>query len=261
MAPLIKRLSACSWVNSVLPVLPHVEQSWVADAITRFRPLKAVARDFSGIKGYLIDGTPADCASLAINNLNQGIRPELLISGVNMGTNAGLSFFLCSGTVGAVTQAYLNGVRGVALSCALPSQVYQLWSAHDFEGLKRFEADFERVAEVGVSVVRALFTNAALWKSADYFTVNLPWGVSKQTKLTLTALTKAPYKPLFEPQGELEFKHKFGGFAERLATKSSFPLDFDVLERGEISVTPIVYNLEAALSKEIAAGFGEQKLE
>ena len=70
---------------------------------------------------WSVDGTPADCVKVALRSL-LGFRPDVVLSGVNDGMNAGHD--VCySGTVGAATEAALNGIHTIAFSMGKASAV------------------------------------------------------------------------------------------------------------------------------------------
>ena len=70
---------------------------------------------------WSVDGTPADCVKVALRSL-LGFRPDVVLSGVNDGMNAGHD--VCySGTVGAATYAALNGIHTIAFSMGKASAV------------------------------------------------------------------------------------------------------------------------------------------
>ena len=63
---------------------------------------------------WSVDGTPADCVKVALRSLLP-FRPDVVLSGINDGMNAGLD--VCySGTVGAATEAAMHGVPAIAFS-------------------------------------------------------------------------------------------------------------------------------------------------
>jgi len=253
---LIQELAKRPWCNALKFALPAQEQSWIADAITRFRTLNVTSHSIGSVKGYLVDGTPADCASLVIDHLHQGVKPQFLVSGINMGTNAGLPFFLCSGTVGGSTQAFLNGVPAVALSASIPAEVYKMWIGRDLVNLEKFAADYKRIAEVCLTVVERLVKNQA-WRHADLYSVNVPWTVSQSSPLSFSFLTRGTYKPLFEKVGENQYKHKFNGFSDLDKTPSPnhTKSDFDLVDTNQVSISAIRYNLEAALPQDFLTKF------
>ena len=95
--------------------------------MTRFGTRHVEPLDGFACETYAFSGTPADCANFGIYHVFDGGKPDLVISGINMGSNAGLSFTLSSGTVGAALEANIAGLPGVALSQVLPGQVFRQW--------------------------------------------------------------------------------------------------------------------------------------
>ena len=66
-------------------------------------------------EGIAVSGTPADCVILALRGLMPEFKPDLVISGINFGPNAGQDVFF-SGTVGAAIQAAMYGLPSLAVS-------------------------------------------------------------------------------------------------------------------------------------------------
>jgi len=93
-------------------VAPESEQSGAAHSLTLGRPLRT--RQL-GEKTFSIDGTPTDCVMIALNKLITDRPPDLMLSGVNHGSNLGEDVTY-SGTVAAAMEATLFGVPAIALS-------------------------------------------------------------------------------------------------------------------------------------------------
>jgi 5'-nucleotidase len=102
-----RQLSDDVWV-----VAPEVEQSGAGHSLTLRRPLQV--RRVSP-RRFAVDGTPTDCVLLAVNRLIEGRRPDLVLSGVNRGSNLGEDVTY-SGTIAAAMEATLLGIRAIALS-------------------------------------------------------------------------------------------------------------------------------------------------
>ena len=64
--------------------------------------------------GYKVSGTPVDCVKLALCALVDE-KPDLIVSGVNIGPNTGISV-IYSGTVGAAREGTISGIPSVAAS-------------------------------------------------------------------------------------------------------------------------------------------------
>ncbi len=97
-------------------VAPATEQSGKGAAVTLPRPLTANKRHLSPCEAWSVAGTPADCIHFALKSLLPS-PPDLIVSGINPGSNAG-TFVFSSGTVGGVIEGVLNGVPGIAFSSA-----------------------------------------------------------------------------------------------------------------------------------------------
>lgn len=93
-------------------VAPDVEQSSMGHAITASRPLRYRRTPIGDFEAYRVNGTPADCVALGIHHWKD---VDLVLSGINLGTNLGHSCWH-SGTLAAAKQASLLGLRGAALS-------------------------------------------------------------------------------------------------------------------------------------------------
>lgn len=102
-------------LDDVIIVAPETEQSAMGHAITLTQPLKVRKVEEGGeFIGYAVNGTPADCAKLAIAVLLDE-PPTLVVSGINLGGNLGVCA-LYSGTVSAATEAMIMGVPSIAVS-------------------------------------------------------------------------------------------------------------------------------------------------
>ncbi len=96
-------------------IAPDSERSSVGHGITLAHPI--VARKFyrnKKIFGTAVSGTPADCVKFAIGVMLKK-KPDLIISGINLGCNDGCSIFY-SGTVAAAREGSLLGIPSIALS-------------------------------------------------------------------------------------------------------------------------------------------------
>jgi 5'-nucleotidase len=109
--------------GDVRVVAPDVEQSSAGHAITASRPLRfRSTRIFEGIEAYRVNGTPADCVALGINQWDE---VDVVLSGINLGLNLGNATWH-SGTLAAAKQAVLLGVRGIALSAPINDETSDL---------------------------------------------------------------------------------------------------------------------------------------
>jgi len=97
-------------------VAPDVERSAAGHAITLSEPIKSTPVEKNGLFfGDAIGGTPADCIKLSVCALMKEAPPDLVLSGINLGSNTGISV-IYSGTVSAATESVILGIPGVAFS-------------------------------------------------------------------------------------------------------------------------------------------------
>ena len=97
-------------------VAPDRQQSAVGHAITVSTPLRSRSFMIDGrFSGQAVSGTPADSVKLAHNQLLNR-KPDLVVSGINHGSNAGINI-LYSGTVSAATEGTILGYPSIAVSC------------------------------------------------------------------------------------------------------------------------------------------------
>jgi len=123
-------------LGEVWVVAPEHEQSAASHAISLTRPLRI--RKVKE-RWYSVDGTPTDCAYLAIHHLMKDALPALAVSGINHGPNMA-DDVVYSGTVAAAMEATLLGVPAIAFS--LVARGRRL----DFGASARFARELTRAA-------------------------------------------------------------------------------------------------------------------
>src|SRR5712692_4544302 len=97
-------------------IAPDSNRSAAARSITTRRPLWVEEVDFGdGTVGYATDGTPVDCVRFARLGLIDGFEAELVVSGINHGSNLG-DDITYSGTVAAALEALVLGLPAIAVS-------------------------------------------------------------------------------------------------------------------------------------------------
>ena len=103
--------------GNVTVVAPREPQSGKSVSLTLDKPLMIEQPETHGsLRVYTLTGTPADCAKLGINlYLHEGRLPDLLVSGINHGSNASAAS-IYSGTLGAAVEGTLYDIPSVGLS-------------------------------------------------------------------------------------------------------------------------------------------------
>jgi 5'-nucleotidase len=206
--------------GAVTTVAPDRERSATSQAITLHTPLRVHQLS----KGrYSVDGTPADCLWVAMNQVLSE-APDLVLSGVNRGPNLALDI-LYSGTVAGALEGLLRGIPSVALS---------------FVGSPDYP--FAQIQSTLRDVLGQVF-EAPPMKSAA-LNINIPHPQSPGIHgLRITTLGKRYYSQEVverqDPRGETYLW--IGG--SRVATDDIPGSDCNAISDGYVSITPIHLNL------------------
>ncbi|MFO7864356.1 MAG: 5'/3'-nucleotidase SurE [Salinivirgaceae bacterium] len=101
--------------GDVIAVTTESARSGMSHAITIKDPLRLKKiKDEPGVEIYKCNGTPVDCVKLGLNQVVPR-RPDIMVSGINHGSNASISV-IYSGTMGAAIEACLNGITSIGFS-------------------------------------------------------------------------------------------------------------------------------------------------
>ena len=113
--------------HMIAVVAPKNEQSWIGAAKSRNRPVHSTTADHDlGCATWVVDGTPSDCVNIALDHLlPPELKPDGVVSGINIGLNASLGFIIASGTIGGAWEGALHGLPAIALSQDLTSEIYE----------------------------------------------------------------------------------------------------------------------------------------
>src|SRR5436309_6514368 len=133
-------------------IAPDSNRSATARSITTRRPLWVEEVEFGdGSSGFATDGTPVDCVRFASLGLVE-FQPELIVSGINHGSNLG-DDITYSGTVAAALEGVVLGVPAIAVSqqSARREMDFRLGDEFDFSGAAAFTAALvESIKEVDI---------------------------------------------------------------------------------------------------------------
>lgn len=103
-------------IGHVTMVAPDGPRSGQSSALTVNEPIRLNLLDNAPqMTRYVCTGTPTDCVKLALNQIYQDARPDLLVTGINHGSNSALSV-IYSGTMGAAMEGCANGVLSIGFS-------------------------------------------------------------------------------------------------------------------------------------------------
>ncbi|MBR6284504.1 MAG: 5'/3'-nucleotidase SurE [Muribaculaceae bacterium] len=222
-------ISIARELGDVVVVAPEHHQSGMSSAITIITPLRAVkVSEEPGLTVWQVGGTPTDCMKLALDQLLGGRRPDLVLSGINHGYNAGISA-IYSGTVGVVLEAVLRHLPAVAFS----------------HGAITRDIDFAPC----VPYIRRITAQALAHREAlreVCLNVNFPREGShyQGVKVTTTAMGhwEREYDHRVDPHGQ-DYYWLQGHYVSDNPDDTT--TDFYWLERGWVTVTPTQVDLTA----------------
>jgi 5'-nucleotidase len=103
-------------IGEVVVVAPNSPQSGMGHAITIGNTLRLDQTDLYGdVLAFECSGTPADCVKLAKHIVLKDRKPDLVVSGINHGSNSSISV-LYSGTMSAAIEAAIEGMPSIGFS-------------------------------------------------------------------------------------------------------------------------------------------------
>ncbi len=203
--------------GEVRVVAPDVEMSSASHSITASRPVTYKHTPLAGFDAYRVNGTPGDCVMLGTTLWE---RVDLVLSGINIGTNLGNALWH-SGTLAGAKQAALLGLRGIALSAPATER-----EQPEFEMLKPWVA---KVLEMLLQVPDLPLVN-----------VNFPARAPRGTVWTCQSVRHYDGKvvPGKDPMGRT---HYWFTVVPVQATEEGS--DRWALEQGYVSITPLTLDL------------------
>jgi 5'-nucleotidase len=222
-------------------IAPDSNRSATARSITTRRPLSVEEIEFEdGTTGFATDGTPVDCVRFAVLGLVDS--PDMIVSGINHGTNLG-DDITYSGTVAAALEGVVLGIPAIAASQqAVGGELdYRSGYSYDFTAGAAFVARLVEQLE-HVPIPQGTLLN-----------VNVPW--QKPAGARACRLGKRIYRDqlkLTSEEGGRRHYQIYGyqpGFHEEEGT------DFEAVGQGAIAVTPLHFDLTDTAGVEALRGF------
>jgi 5'-nucleotidase len=213
-----KLADALRHMGEVTIVAPDREQSAASHALTLNRPLRLLQIEEGE---WIVDGTPTDCVNLAILHVLKEKRPDIVVSGINFGSNVG-DDVTYSGTISAAFEGSLLHIPSIAFSAMVGEHF-----------------SWDRCAEFAAELTR--ITLAAPPNPEIVLNVNFP--ISEFRGVKITRLGKRIYSEgvieRLDPRGKKYYW--IGG--EPPIWQSVEGTDFAALEEGYISITPLHLDL------------------
>jgi 5'-nucleotidase len=223
-----------STVTDVVVVAPKTDQSGVGRARSGMGEARSNTVDIADHEwGYVVDGTPADCAAVGLRGIPEADTVELVVSGCNHGPNVGSYILGHSGTVSAVVEASFLGVPGIAVSAYDPATYYP-------------DDDSFGPAGTVTTTLAETVLDSSMFDDVDLLNVNVPSQTPNRIRLT-TPL--ADYETTVNETGDTNaFKSNYwaenpidGEWEPALVDyQGVYPTGTDraAVVNGEVSITP-----------------------
>ncbi len=212
-------------------IAPDSNRSATARSITTRSPLWVEEVSFDDDStGYATDGTPVDCVRFAELGL-LGKRPELIVSGINHGSNLG-DDITYSGTVAAALEGIVLGLPAIAISQQSEGREMDFRLGRNF--------DFSVAARLVARIVALL--DVQRLPAGTLVNINCPAG--EPTGIEVTRLGKRLYNDelrLVEEDAEGRRRYEIYGFEPSFEDEEE--TDLAAVARGRISVTPVHFDL------------------
>ncbi len=208
-------------------IAPDGNRSAMARSITTRRPLWVEEVDFGdGTVGYATDGTPVDCVRFATLGLIEGFHADVIVSGINHGSNLG-DDITYSGTVAAALEGVVLGLPAIAVSqqSAARELDFRLGTRFDFTTAARF-----------VAGVVAELDDVPLPEST-MLSINAPAG--RPSGVEVCRLGKRIYRDELRPEGE----GRFWIYGSDPSFEDEPGTDLAAVHAGRIAVTPLHLDL------------------
>ena len=212
-------------------IAPDSNRSATARSITTRSPLwvEEVAFD-DGSTGFATEGTPVDCVRFSELGLI-GERPELIVSGINHGSNLG-DDITYSGTVAAALEGIVLGIPAIAISQQSGAQEM------GFRGNREF--DFSAAAALCTEIVARLADDPL--PTGTLLNINCP--AKEPSGVEVATLGKRLYNDelkLVEEDSGGRRRYQIYGFEPSFEDEKG--TDLAAVARGRVAITPVHFDL------------------
>jgi 5'-nucleotidase len=227
-------IKALSPIAKLTIVAPAKNKSACGHSLTLDRPLRMVSVDDDYYK--VDDGTPTDCVFISLNNLfKEGYKPDLVISGINIGANMGEDITY-SGTAAAAMEATLQGIPAIAISQVCNDKCEDINN----------EWDFALAKKTIVAITKKIFKKEFPLTNRRFLNINIP--PIKVDDCKGFKITKAGYRVYgndthrhLNPRGE-EF-YWIGLHPLIWERSENLDCDFEAIKGNFISISPIMLDM------------------
>lgn len=220
-------VQAASKHGEVLVVAPDKPQSGMGHAITVNDSLRLKkVEQFPGVKCYTTSGTPVDSVKLAIYEIFKK-KPDLLISGINHGSNAATNV-LYSGTMSAAVEGAIEGIPSIGFSLCDHSA----------------QADFSASIKIADKLI-GLILEEGLTEGVC-LNVNIPKGKFKDLKgIKICRQARAHWEDSFDKRQDPLGNDYFWLTGEFKESDGGSDTDIYALKHNYVSVVPVQFDMTA----------------
>jgi 5'-nucleotidase len=222
----------------VIIVAPEQPQSATALSLTFHKPLRVTKVKRAEFECYAVSGSPGDCVMIGVNKVLPR-RPDLVVSGINIGDNNTFQDVLASGTVAAALESAITGIPAVAFSMEVRGD--------SLFALEYDQPDFTKQAQFAGEIVSDLL-EFGMPGGAEVLNVNFPFKMDLTTDILLTEVGRRKYTDKVIVRKDPRGRAYYWLFGERL---SSFPARTDadaVITKKKVSITPMVLNMSGPVT-------------
>lgn len=216
-------------IAHIIIIAPACEKSACGHGLTLNKPLKfvEVGKDF-----YKIDnGTPSDCIYLGLHSLFQDKKPDLVVSGINLGSNMGEDITY-SGTVAGAMEGSIYGIPSIAISQVLKDD--------------KQRKDFSLAQRCIKEIVEKIFQGSFPLPDRKLLNINIPHSQEfKGYKITQTGyrLYENSAQKNKNPRGYEYYWLGLHPLKWRDRNIKKAISDFEAIQKGYVSITPITLDL------------------
>lgn len=211
-------------LGDVIVVAPATEQSGVGHSITFLQPLVA-KQVFDGdrLRGWAVEGSPADSVKLGIFEFCPR-RPDVVVSGLNGGLNAGINV-LYSGTVAAAIEGAFFGITSVA--CSLE------FNEH---------ANYQRAAQIARGIIEQVLAQKG--PEPQLYNLNIPTvACQRPADVRVVPMGVSRYGEQFIKRTDPRGRSYYWATNDPPPQPTGHETDLTALTKGFVTLTPLQYNM------------------
>ena len=212
-------------MGDVCVVAPATEQSGVGHSITFLSPLvtKDIYDDNDQHRGWAVEGSPADCVKIGVFEFCKQ-RPDLVVSGINGGLNAGINV-LYSGTVAAAIEGAFFGITSIAVSLE--------YDEH---------AQFDKAATMAAGIIQQILAQED--STERLYNLNFPTAaIHHPQELRVVPMGVARYGEHFIKRKDPKGRNYYWATNDPPPPREPRETDLSALADGHVTLTPLHYNL------------------